>query len=384
MAGFNVFSLADTYGRGMQERDDERTARLQRLYMGNADQRAANADARAASADVRAGEELKMRQAQEQRDASQFSAEQLLTNTRLANVAAKSVAADPATLDRWMPHIRSAGIPLQIEGLSPQAIQAEAARIAKQTDVELDAYLSANPAMREIDARQQATLAEIDARERSAARLAAQENRYTLGAITARGEQDRLTDGSRPAGLSSVDQDRIYRGEDRMKGDFEQVTKNRREEQSAARKVRALALTGGKLNAAQQQALIFMFGKVLDPSSVLREGEYDRIASARGYYDTASNLYEKVMAGAILTPKQVRDIGEIAEFYERAANDSITAVASEYDRIARQRGYDPAAIVTDPSYRSRQDAEGGPSTKNGPSAPRKSASQYIREQQRGR
>ncbi len=186
---------------------------------------------------------------------------------------------------------------------------------------------------------------------------------------------------SRPPAPSSIDQDRIYRGEDRMKNDFEQVTKDRREELSAARKVRQLAVSelvgkNGRLSPQSQQALIFMFGKVLDPASVLREGEYDRIAKARGYYDTASLMLDKVAAGDLLTKKQINDIAAIAGFYEKAAEISVKSIASEYEGIAGKRGYDSAAIISDPTYRSQFAPGAKPA--------RKSAQNYLEEAQRGR
>jgi hypothetical protein len=148
-----------------------------------------------------------------------------------------------------------------------------------------------------------------------------------------------------------------WRVEDRMKGDYEQATKTHREAADAASKLRKLAevpsTQNRKLNANEQQTLIFLFGKVVDPTSVLREGEYDRIAATRGITDTLGMLMDKATSGAILTPKQVAAIGDIASFYERESMSVIRDQTKSYEEIARRRGVDPSAIITNPAYRTQ-------------------------------
>lgn len=137
----------------------------------------------------------------EQRQATQFTQEQQVQNTRLLNVAAKAVAADPSAAARWIPQLQASGVMgpnFDPSDVPPAVLQQMAAQLAKQTDTELAAYLQANPAMAEIDRRHTATLAEIDARARAEGRLAAQGNQFVLGQINARGVQDRETEARRP------------------------------------------------------------------------------------------------------------------------------------------------------------------------------------------
>jgi hypothetical protein len=78
-------------------------------------------------------------------------------------------------------------------------------------------------------------------------------------------------------------------------------------------------------------ATIFSFMKMLDPTSVVREGEFAVAANAGGLFDRAMNLLDKYKQGEILPDTVRQEIGSLAaqlvatygESYERAYGDAI-------------------------------------------------------------
>jgi hypothetical protein len=49
--------------------------------------------------------------------------------------------------------------------------------------------------------------------------------------------------------------------------------------------------------AAMEQALIIMFNKMLDPGSVVREGEFDRTSQGQSVINAAEGWLQKLAAG---------------------------------------------------------------------------------------
>lgn len=78
-------------------------------------------------------------------------------------------------------------------------------------------------------------------------------------------------------------------------------------------------------------ATIFSFMKMLDPTSVVREGEFAVAANAGGLFDRAMNLLDKYKKGELLPEPVRQEIGELAaqlvatygESYKRAYGDAV-------------------------------------------------------------
>jgi hypothetical protein len=62
----------------------------------------------------------------------------------------------------------------------------------------------------------------------------------------------------------------------------------------------------------KQVSLVFAFGKMLDPESVVRESEYALISQARGVFEGLLQRPDQIMTGARLTPQQLNSMKEIA------------------------------------------------------------------------
>jgi hypothetical protein len=118
-------------------------------------------------------------------------------------------------------------------------------------------------------------------------------------------------------------------------------------------------------NPSAQTALVFAFGRMLDPTSVVREGEFKLFESGRGVLDTLGNFAERVQSGARLTPAQVRNMATVANGILQRQGALEATLGSRYHSLAKQRGYDPYEVVGafDPA------AQSAPSSSSSQAAP---------------
>jgi hypothetical protein len=146
---------------------------------------------------------------------------------------------------------------------------------------------------------------------------------------------------------------RIWRGEDALRGDFDRLTKDLREEIGATSKITQIvkANAGRRPDAITQQSLVILLNKFLDPGSVVREGEFDRVVKAQGLEGRAMNLRDYLLKGEPLNDAAIAQINSLAGLYSQAATAKMRQHAAEYERIAGNRGFDPANVVSDPAYR---------------------------------
>ncbi|MDB4306293.1 hypothetical protein N9980_01885 [bacterium] len=92
-------------------------------------------------------------------------------------------------------------------------------------------------------------------------------------------------------------------------------------------------------------ALLFGYMKMLDPGSVVREGEFDRIKLAAGPAAQFMNTWDFVTSGQLLPEDTRRDIRNLAgKFYERAYSTQ-SDKASGFSEIAQRNNIDPRDIT---------------------------------------
>ena len=100
-------------------------------------------------------------------------------------------------------------------------------------------------------------------------------------------------------------------------------------------------------NAASDIALIFSYMRILDPESVVREGEFATAEKARGVPDTVINLYNKVLKGERLNNDQrSKFVGEARKVYDsqRKSQDKLDKT---YREMAKRYDLDERNIVQD-------------------------------------
>jgi len=99
--------------------------------------------------------------------------------------------------------------------------------------------------------------------------------------------------------------------------------------------------------AAGDVSLIFAYMKMLDPGSVVREGEQATAAQAAGVPSRVINLYNRVLTGERLTPDQRADFRKQAQnIYDLALSDQ-SEIVSRYTSIAEDKGMKPETIIFD-------------------------------------
>jgi hypothetical protein len=155
---------------------------------------------------------------------------------------------------------------------------------------------------------------------------------------------------------------RLWRAEDKLRNDFDKATGDLSTELGATRKISEIINAyGGRpeaIPAIPQQSLVILLNKFLDPGSVVREGEFDRVVRAQGLEGRAKNLMDNILQGKPLNVDAITQINDLAQLYQRAAEAKIAVVAQQYSQLAVTRGLDPAAVIVNPAYRGGEAASG--------------------------
>lgn len=86
----------------------------------------------------------------------------------------------------------------------------------------------------------------------------------------------------------------------------------------------------------KQVSLVFSFGKMLDPESVVREAEYALIENARGVFDSVLQKPDQIMTGARLTPQQLQSMRQIAQQLYAGSAQRRKDLADVYRGIAER------------------------------------------------
>lgn len=106
---------------------------------------------------------------------------------------------------------------------------------------------------------------------------------------------------------------------------------------------------GSEDTAAGDIALIFNYMKMLDPGSVVREGEFATAQNAGGIPDRIWNAYNRALTGERLNPNQrkmfanqAKTLYGQAEKGEKVIRDGITRIAKTYGLNTENVFYEPA------------------------------------------
>ncbi|CAB4136696.1 hypothetical protein UFOVP312_47 [uncultured Caudovirales phage] len=155
---------------------------------------------------------------------------------------------------------------------------------------------------------------------------------------------------------------RTWRAEDTLRGDFDKLTKDLRDELAATSKITQIVSAtppGQKPDAITQQSLVILLNKFLDPGSVVREGEFDRVVKAQGLEGRVMNLRDRILKGMPLDAATIAQINGLAQLYSNAATSKIQKHATDYTAIAQRRRLNPESVISDPRFRGAGPASGG-------------------------
>ena len=139
------------------------------------------------------------------------------------------------------------------------------------------------------------------------------------------------------AGIVPVEKRPEY--ETKFRKEYSDQTAGYREVKSAYGRVLA-----SQDNAVGDLSLIFGYMKMLDPGSVVREGEFATAQNAAGVPDRVLNIYNRVLSGDRLNAGQRKAFKGQAEGLFKQAGQQEAAVRSGLERIAKGYGLNTANI----------------------------------------
>jgi hypothetical protein len=100
-----------------------------------------------------------------------------------------------------------------------------------------------------------------------------------------------------------------------------------------------------QVSPASDMSLVFGYMKMLDPGSVVREGEYATAKNAAGVPEQVLNAYNKARNGEFLSDRQRQDfLGQAQELYGTARHTA-EGLADRYRGLAQQYGVSPDRSV---------------------------------------
>lgn len=95
-------------------------------------------------------------------------------------------------------------------------------------------------------------------------------------------------------------------------------------------------------------SMIFAYMKMLDPTSVVREGEFATAENAGGVGSQISNLYNKVLSGQRLTPELRKQFLASADQLYQEASGNIKDTNTQFTTRAGGWNVDPSRFVISP------------------------------------
>lgn len=101
-------------------------------------------------------------------------------------------------------------------------------------------------------------------------------------------------------------------------------------------------------SAAGDLSLIFGYMKILDPASVVREGEFATAQNAAGVPTQIGNIYNKVLNGERLSESQRKDFINQARNLVKSQKGQLDTFNQTYTDIATNYKLDPNKIIIDP------------------------------------
>jgi hypothetical protein len=107
-------------------------------------------------------------------------------------------------------------------------------------------------------------------------------------------------------------------------------------------------------SAAGDLSAVFTYMKVLDPTSVVREGEQATAQNARGVPDAIKNTYNNIMTGERLTTKQKEDFTSTAIKLFSSNQQSVDALKNNISNTIIPKGINPNDVFIDSDIRPKQ------------------------------
>lgn len=130
-----------------------------------------------------------------------------------------------------------------------------------------------------------------------------------------------------------------------LRKEWTSLTKDYREIGSMWAKIKD---AGSNPTAANDLAMIFGYMKILDPGSVVREGEFANAQNTAGVPGRIRAAYNNVLSGQRLTPEQRQEFLQSAYGAVKSQVPILQELETQYRGIAAANGLDPGQIIVAP------------------------------------
>lgn len=148
------------------------------------------------------------------------------------------------------------------------------------------------------------------------------------------------------------------KGEADLRREFNNLpeVKTFREVHRAMSQIASIGKKAANATAQDDMAMIFSYMKMLDPGSVVREGEFATAQNAAGVPDQMRNLYNRTLEGNRLNPTQRRNMVRSAKTVYEPVLNRYNDIAVQYQGYARDYGVEPSRVARRFVYGSKQQA----------------------------
>ena len=220
--------------------------------------------------------------------------------------------------------------------------------IKRATLAAAKAQFDLNMEQRELDREERARSADINSADR---RYGIEQNAITAAANRAMSAANSADARRLSASIAGLTNNRAIQGQVlATRKEFDALPEIK-EFKSISQAYKDLQSAGGKPSAAGDLSIIFGYMKMLDPTSVVREGEQASAANATGVPDRILNIYNKVAKGQRLNPRQRQDFINQASLRYQNNLQRHNEVVRTYSGYADQIGVDPKYIVGNENYK---------------------------------
>lgn len=170
--------------------------------------------------------------------------------------------------------------------------------------------------------------ADLGLTDAQAAKIRKETDMLGIDAKKAALELEAMKDGKIPA-----DPEKVFDQEQKLRKEYSTETKNFQDVQEAYRRIEA-----AQDSAAGDLSLIFSYMKMLDPGSVVREGEFATAQNAAGVPERVVNLYNNIINGERLNAGQRKSFRGQASSLFNASRKKEQEVRKGIERIVDSYG----------------------------------------------
>jgi len=154
----------------------------------------------------------------------------------------------------------------------------------------------------------------------------------------------------KPAVQVNMGEQKSFTNETTLRKEYNDEIKGFRTVKDAYRRIQ---VAGQNDTAASDISLIYGYMKILDPGSVVREGEFATAQNAAGIPERIQAAYNKALTGERLAPSTKQDFLRQSQLIYEQALAGQQSVASRYKGIAEKYNLDPASVVTDEAIKQK-------------------------------